>query len=653
MSEGNQERNIMILFLSNLHGQWKNPSRKTILEWNTKENGYTICVPEKPLCKETNEAPLADAMAFLGKPLDAIFYFSTKQVGMYPLPEGATSEKRITILFPPDFKAHEEYDSEAHFFWTECAPKVLGENFTEKTKLFPVPFDESAPDPVQSTILSVKAMEDAIRDYLRAEGVLEQGEKPLAHCHLYVDVTGGIRTANMAMSAVMQLLVYQDAKLERVMYSDFQELKVSNVQPIHDLYKLVAGVYAFTQYGRSEALKEYFGDEPYTPLKALRKAMDDFSEAVQLCQEGLFEKALESLMRELDNFSSKANAASNPSAKVQLFMNMVPNLRAVYDKLAKVHEGRYATNRLAIIRWCVDNRLLQQAVTFCTEWLPEYLINHGVVYVEDAGIQEALKKHATKKDPVGKEYFLRQFLNDEGAKIDQLHSKSHTNVISRLLADRNTMEYDDDPALQGFVRAFKEFLGSIRKDLPAIKEGKPTKNMRLKAVFDDLVQPADGKPGMHEKNVKESNVLHKLVVWVKDLDKWYRGDLFGLPQDVYDKKKEHFIKDDQSGNAARRAQAMLDVGFLKTSLTERDEKDAVYYIKEYTYIRTKLRNKICHADDTVSSPSAPDGVKMEVKSIAVYLNGYLDKLDALKDKPKPHFKGLWDENETWKKEAKK
>lgn len=632
MSEGNQERNIMILFLSNLHGQWKNPPRKTILEWNTKENGYTICVPEKPLCKETNEAPLADAMAFLGKPLDAIFYFSTKQVGMYPLPEGATSEKRITILFPPDFKAHEEYDSEAHFFWTECAPKVLGENFTEKTKLFPVPFDESAPDPVQSTILSVKAMEDAIRDYLRAEGVLEQGEKPLAHCHLYVDVTGGIRTANMAMSAVMQLLVYQDAKLERVMYSDYQERKVSNVQPITDMYKLVAGVDAFTKYGSSAALDEYFADvkDKCPTLRNLLDAMNKFSESVLLCQTEALKEDLKILKDKLHAFE-KDQGAERP-AKAELFARMTKELDFIYGRLFSEVSGE--PDDIEIIQWCTDNSLIQQAVTLCTEWLPEYLTDHGAVYSEDQAIQHYCKRKSIRDgDTVGKKHFLMDYCmqkNPELGKITDLPIEQNC----RSIIDGNTPIQDDRGYVQSFAQRLKNVVAAIPREMSGLRRGEKARNPDLAAIMDKI---------QHSNNKIARNELSKEIL-LKRLREWKRKEytqVFGLNEPplryAFVKPNEENVDDsiavrwddERSRTAVAVSRNMLACGMMQSELPK---EEALEYIRGYTYIRADLRNKFNHAKGDV----ALQKVKKE-------LDEYLKLLRKIRNKKHIH-KGLWAEN---------
>lgn len=658
---GNQERNIMILFLSNLHGDWLKQKdsvtgrdrRTNIMKDDKPEQPYTICVPEKPLCKETNEAPLADAVAFLGKPLDAIFYFSTKQVGMYPPQGGKDSGRRITALFPPDFNVPKEYDSEAHFFWTERAPKVLGDKFTEKTRLFPVAFDESAPNPVQSTILSVKAMEDAIRNYLREEGVLEQGEKPLTNCHLYVDVTGGIRTANMAMSAVMQLLVYQDAKLDRVMYSDFQERKVSDVQPIADMYKLVAGVDAFTKYGSSAALNEYFADtkKDCDTLRELLDAMNAFSESVLLCQPNDIVDNLGHLVPHLENFKEnlreeEEQKKNTPPAKISFFERMIDELTEIYTPMyPKAKDGKSRKeDRIAIIHWCVRNTLLQQALSFCTEWLPEYLIEHGVIYVDDLNMQRFLMKNVKDKehDSLGKKHFLMKGITGEFS-IDSVYEKPIQDTI-RGLIDKKIDKKEAQKILPAkFVNDFIQFLSTIQCDLVENEKN----NKRLKAVIKDLIDPENKKQQkMKRANIREIHVLNRLKEWLSNMDKWYRGELFGLPKsekrEAFRANLPQFIEKDQGGNAARLVETLLRCNILETSLTI---PEAVYFIETYTNIRI-LRNKVDHVDDWDEENDSPfaQEAEMSLEFIGNYLANYLNNIDKLETKPKPHFTGLWAEN---------
>lgn len=676
-TENRNERNIMILFLSNflfndLNKDKRTPEggklppkyvRKTaacyeISRWNGEQKETIF-----PECLQTNEAPIKDVLFNLnGKPLDAVFCIVSEKVGG----RGDFAGKKVYVWESSNAAEPQEYNNHIELFWErlqninadEALRGMLDTPLTQD-KFHMVEFNESADDPSAECIRATLDLEDKIKYYMEHEADAEGNKLSMHNCNLYADITGGMRTANMAMSAAVQLLQYDGAHLKRVVYSDYAEGRnpnpVSNVQPINDLYKLVAGVYAFTRYGRSEALKDYFEDETYVPLIELRQAMDDFSEAVQLCQEKAFEEALGSLMGHLESFSKEAENEPNKSAKVALFTRMVPNLKSVYsDLLEKDRQGRvlkdgqghYKTNRLKIIRWCVDNKLLQQAVTFCTEWLPEFLIHHGVVYVEDSGIQNYLKQQGKReKDPVGKEYFLRIFLSDN-INVSQIHSKSKYWGIKKLIERQYKEEQETNPLPQEFVSMFNQFWKSIPDELQKLKNDYPVQNAMMNILIDDLVNIDH----MEQKNITKDSLKRKLLKWAKNCDKYFCKAPFNLPEDMYTAENVEYIPKDQSGNAARRAKALFHIGLLKTCLTEADKKDAVYYIEEYTYIRARLRNKINHADTAEDNPSIQDKAKMEVEDIARYLTGYLDNLELLKEKRKPHFTGLWDENETWKKE---
>ncbi len=642
-AEKRDERNIMIMFLSNLHGEWLKQrdkvtgkeKRTTIMQDDKLEQPYKICRPEEAWCKETNEAPMADVLSSLGKPLDAIFYFSTNQVGMYPPPEGRALGKHITVLFPPAFNIPKEYDSEAHFFWTERAPKVLGDKFMEKTKLFPVAFDESASDPIQSTLLSVKAMEDAIRDYLQEENVLEQGDKPLRHCHLYVDVTGGIRTANMAMSAVMQLLVYQDAKLERVVYSDLQTCKVSNVQPINDMYKLVAGVDAFTKYGSSAALNEYFSDVindriGYPPLKKMLFVMDKFSASVLLCQTDLIKKNLAKLMRRLYKFM-KEESGDRP-AKVELFTRMTKELVHRYSKM--LPDMAKEPDEIEIIQWCVDNSLIQQALTLCTEWLPEYLVNHGAVYTEDQSIQHYCQtKSGRDGDSVGKKHFLMDFCTQKNPEIGKITDWPITENCYAIVEGKAPVQ-DDKGYVQKFAQRLRDVIAAIPREMHSLRAGKHANNPDLAKIMDKIRQ---------SNNKIASNDLSKEIL-LKRLKSWKRKDytqVFGqedpplryiFPEPDKEKADESakIRWDDRvSRTAVAVSRNMLACGMMCSDISK---EDALEYIRGYTYIRADLRNKFNHAKGDAA-----------LQKVQKDIDEYLKLLRKIRDR-KHIYSGLWAED---------
>ena len=82
-------------------------------------------------------------------------------------------------------------------------------------------------------------------------------------------------------------------------------------------------------------------------------------------------------------------------------------------------------------------------------------------------------------------------------------------------------------------------------------------------------------------------------------------------------------------NAAAVTRAMLDCGLLKTDL-ETDE--AVHHIREYTYIRARLRNKMNHVSEEESKDNLEEYVKMTIPAIGDYLDRYLGEIFALRKK---------------------
>lgn len=662
-TENRNERNIMILFLSNLHYQnyMKNNdgSRKVV------EDAYSYYMirrsePGEEIisCVETNEAPLKDVLATLGEsnPLHAVFYFATKKV---------RAEQTLPYCPAKEDAENVECYSEADFFWKGRVQDLIGESFAKETKLIQIDFDEDNEDPVGGSISAVTTLENKIREYLREQNVLRKGEFPLRNCNLYVDITGGMRTANMVMSAAMQLLRYEGAALKRVVYSDFDRFRptkegekqpihpVSNVQPINDMYQLVAGVDAFTKYGSSAALNEYFEDvkKDCKTLRNLLDAMNAFSESVLLCQPNDIVDNLSTLVPQLESFEVNLRTGETPPAKVSLFARMIENLKEIYTPMYPKTEDKTPRkeDRIAIIHWCVRNSLLQQALSFCTEWLPEYLIEHGVIYVDDLNMQRFLMKIVKDKehDNLGKKHFLMKGITGEFA-IDSVYEKPIQETIRGLIDKKINKEEAQKILPAKFVNDFIQFLSTIQRDLIENEKN----NKRLEAVIKDLVNPDNQKlPKMKRANIREIHVLNKLKEWLSNMDKWYRGELFGLPKsekrEAFRANPPQFIEKDQGGNAARLVEALLRCNILESSLTI---PEAVYYIEVYTNIRI-LRNKVDHVDDWDGENDSPfaQEADMSLEFIGNYLANYLDNIDKLESKPKPHFIGLWAEDT---KEAK-
>ncbi len=695
-----QERNIMILFLSSLHR--KRDGDETKLLWNSTENEYSICQSSQTVwCMETNEAPLKEVLTTIGKPLDAIFYFASKQVGMYPPPNGEPLKKRIPIFFPPNYISSKWYDSEAHFFWTVRAKEVVGDLLTEKTQIVPVPFDDDGKGNfVGEAISAVRLMESAIKQYLQVESI------PLDHCYLYADITGGKRTANMAMSAVIQLLQYEGVHLRRVVYSDYDPNRkgengaspihpVGNVQPIHDMHRLVAGVDAFEKYGSSAALNDFFKDEikpgqAYKPLATLLSAMDQFSEAVLLCQPGSIETHLQTLVDALEKFPPREKEPR--PAKVELLARMLPELKLKYLALLQktTQDGEHKADRLAIIHWCVKNTLIQQAVTFCTEWLPEYLIEHGVVYTDDIAVQSfCVKKPEFEDYRSGKMNFLMKFctlkpwIKKDGKSVFDkitdsailLETPKQVRNLIRQQAQMQNLEISFDEGstrtstrwkfapsmlcsalldflkhLQPSIQELKEYVSAPKTEpFPLSENSKRTKDL-LRRIYGktwNTAVSAEGVPTL------ATSVFQRLYQWnlqqheeffnITDSRYKYSGNYRYRREDIdnfNELENNHYSKmGDKCINVGVNSRILFRCGIMKTALP--NETDALEFIREYTYIRAELRNKMDHAKEAQTQETDPNPyVKITISDITDYLKRYLASLEKVKNQHHADT-GLW------------
>lgn len=536
----------------------------------------------------TNDAPIRDAVKYLrekGKTLDKIIYFRTDTLldGPYWIWDGAESHWYETqdALFQVRIRSL-------------CSPDL------DSTEFVAVPFDANSRKPMQESINAVVAMEKAITDGIP--------KWEMANCHLLADVTGGKRTANMAMAAVQQLLQYKRIHVNLVLYSDAQLHLVSDVQLISDLYQLVAGVDAFTKYGRSDSIEDYFDfeymkngkeNEGQTALEQLLSIMHRFADAMSLCWPDHILKALNDLINALDAYP-KENAAP----KEKLLIQLLPTIREKYDSLLfKEGPRRGKIDRLAVIEWCIDNKMIQQALTFCTEWLPQYIVEYGALYSDDCVVQKYCKQQGREKTTNGKKYFIKEF-----------STKTPPKAAILKTFQENSFKMGFRALLEGTACAcptfhpgdLPEFLNSIPQRLQEAKDNplrlNPTslQNRQDKAFVEILMDTAQNKgmPFCVEtvRKIKAGDIRATLGNYSEIKIREY----FSTFSEAYPYKKPSGCDSmDTSKKAAAVFEALLKCGMAKTIFAHQgqdpDFTEAVEYIRQYTYIRANIRNVTNHA----------------------------------------------------------
>lgn len=334
-------KNAILLFLSEIH--LDKDKRLISTEYAAEGIGKVSCV-------QTNAASVKFLMRKLtarGEELDTIFVFSTartREPVSYLPGEGMPMQERAMQreIF--------EEDIQAEF------PQLQG-------RVKYVEYNEMCQ--AEATIDNVMGMVEAIRSQVAGSA---------GDWLLYTDLTGGMRHAAVLMMSVLHMLKYTGIKIGSAFYANYYRNKpewnrIEDVSSIHKMFELVSSTDAFLNFASLEEIERYFDgvDErrKSRELHDLLAALRRFSDAVRVCRTGLFETSLQELAVALEAFKGYAGK----SAQEKLFSQVLETLEHDYGDIISRD-----VSRLAIIRWCIKKKFLQQAMTLFNEWMPKELV---------------------------------------------------------------------------------------------------------------------------------------------------------------------------------------------------------------------------------------------------------------------------------------
>ena len=242
-------------------------------------------------------------------------------------------------------------------------------------------YDEDGAD--DQNLISVAEMAGTVQKFAASVG---------DEVTLHVDMTGGMRHINMMMLDVIRLLEYSGITIKHILYSNLQRgREIQSVEPvknIYDLFQLISGVEEFVQFGSVKALDKYYEHQSglSSDLKNLIAAMKNFAEQVKLCHYGQLKDAIRQLHKAVHDFEPDESNAQD-----LLMARLIERIREMYAATIKYADR---IDDVELIQWCLDNDYVQQALTFYTERVPEYLGAHGLITQspeESAKLDELLK----------------------------------------------------------------------------------------------------------------------------------------------------------------------------------------------------------------------------------------------------------------------
>lgn len=218
--------------------------------------------------------------------------------------------------------------------------------------------------------------------------------------HVYIDTTGGFRDSVYILMTSVRILEYSGVRLEKAVYSVLNNFKppkksqndattmpnrkvkkpnrIDDITDSYNMFDLINAANSFTSFGNSEELAKFFSECRNSDIKRAIDVMSRFSDEVTLCRTSNLNSLLNELNEILTNIQ---NMNTNVETEI-LFKSLSGVIR---EKLGA--RAGDEIDYLDVITWCLDNRMIQQAVTIYVEKMPEFLFSKKILSYNPANVK--------------------------------------------------------------------------------------------------------------------------------------------------------------------------------------------------------------------------------------------------------------------------
>lgn len=344
-----------------------------------------------------------------------------------------------------------------------------------------VPLSDDTDKKVISEI-SDTAVVNAVMDVYKK---LVDEAKNVNQLNVYIDANGGVRYVLVMLLSVMNILekMQPNIKLQAI-YSMLNDKKIGEKIPILDTsmtyasIELFSAMNEFIYYGRTKALKGYFEKrkemkkepdadsetmEVFCDIEKCIERLQNMADNMQLCRtEQIIEDFYgeENIKKVLNAFDEKYK--DKKDADSQIFRNVIENISKEYEDIYNGEDKNKFLNLPQIIQWCLDKDFVQQALTLCSERLPQYLIENGTVRISNE-LKEYVKNSSKKNNKAQQNefnyYVLTDFLkNDYKTLINYIKIEEMLSMYVSCMKNYNRKNNDEyQRILKEWKNKFSEY----------------------------------------------------------------------------------------------------------------------------------------------------------------------------------------------------
>lgn len=198
---------------------------------------------------------------------------------------------------------------------------------------------------------------------------------------IYIDTSGGTRTSANMLQLLAKILEYKGYRLVGSFYANINYVRprIETTKDFTELTMLADAVNEFVHTGRSYQLSECFKGEKHEEIAELIKYMDEFTDRIQLCSISELDDTLTKMRRQIE----KVREIQSDETKIVILENLLP---VIENKFFKV--GSDGIDYCRMIKWCLENGLIQQAVTIYIEKMPKYIFDNRILICDEKYYRE-------------------------------------------------------------------------------------------------------------------------------------------------------------------------------------------------------------------------------------------------------------------------
>lgn len=285
---------------------------------------------------------------------------------------------------------------------------VFYKNYFDK-EITPLFSDIIKKIPCGNNLDDTKQLGDSIIKLCEAIVEYKKDLPPDARIKLYIDTTGGFRNAAMLFLIIGRIMSYLGIEIEDIFYTGWSQKKctVHKIKDTYDLLDLISGFEEFLMFGSAKKLNGHYklnGEhkrnnqctQNQKSIDELIKAMDRFSDVVNISRRGEFKTELSFLSQRLANISFDDDSTSE-GFNYQLIKFLREPIEREYKSLVE-YQAETAKDDLSYVEWCLKHDYVQQALTLFKECVPSFLVDKGLIVIDEKKLSAYLKDESLKKN---------------------------------------------------------------------------------------------------------------------------------------------------------------------------------------------------------------------------------------------------------------